>query len=297
MGANTRDAKALAGLIRARKRNPSGSLLVKSRGTDAAPAVVGDLYFEAGALALTQASRLDNSQTFYAATVSPGAVTLTPSLYSSGQTFYAATVSQAGGAQSLTPARFDNSAGFYGHTVVPGAVTLTPVRVDGSQTFYAATLTAGPVNLSPGRLDGTQAFYGHAVSLGAGDQTLTAGRFDGSSAFYAAVVQTTTYISQTSRLDNASTVYAPSASAAYLLSAPRVDGGESFPAHAVTVGPVAISAPLLVNDAQFFAPLVYREGDEPQFAGGGSMSAWRMAAARRKRLKRDDEEMLLLEAA
>lgn len=48
MGANTRDAPALTGLILARRRRRVGTvdLLVKSNPGDAAPAVYGDLYFD-----------------------------------------------------------------------------------------------------------------------------------------------------------------------------------------------------------------------------------------------------------
>jgi hypothetical protein len=42
--------------------------------------------------ALTQASRFDNSSTFYAATVAAGSVGLTPTRYDNAEAFYAATV-------------------------------------------------------------------------------------------------------------------------------------------------------------------------------------------------------------
>ena len=46
MGANTRDAPVVTGLILARRRVGAANLLVKSNPGDAAPAVYGDLYFD-----------------------------------------------------------------------------------------------------------------------------------------------------------------------------------------------------------------------------------------------------------
>ena len=42
---------------------------------------------------LVQATRFDNTNTFYSATVLPGAVTLQPSLYTNTNTFYSSTLS------------------------------------------------------------------------------------------------------------------------------------------------------------------------------------------------------------
>ena len=86
--------------------------------------------------------RFDNTQTFYAATVTRGAVSLAPARFDNVQTFHDPTVST--GAVSLTPARFDNAQTFHGPTVSTGAVSLTPARFDNSQTFYSPTVTPAP---------------------------------------------------------------------------------------------------------------------------------------------------------
>ncbi|MGL4649242.1 MAG: immunoglobulin domain-containing protein [Caldilineaceae bacterium] len=113
---------------------------------------------------LTQTSRFDNAQTFYAPTVTPGAVTLSPGRYDNAQTFYAPTVTST---VTLSPARLDNAQAFYAPTVTPGAVTLSPGRYDNAQTFYGpvVTLEGGAQTLLPARLDNTQIFYGPTVTL------------------------------------------------------------------------------------------------------------------------------------
>jgi hypothetical protein len=64
------------------------------------------------AASLTQTlspARLDNSNTFYSATVSTGAVALTPALFTNTQTFYTHNLVQAGGAQTLLPPLVSNT--------------------------------------------------------------------------------------------------------------------------------------------------------------------------------------------
>jgi hypothetical protein len=137
---------------------------------------------------LTQASRFDNTATFYAATVTAGAVALTQATrYDNDPTFYAATVSQSGGGQSLTQnTRYDNGQVFYGPTVTRGAVTLTPALYSNTQTFFAPTVGRGPVTLTPVRYDNGQTFY--AATVARGPVTLTATRFDNASQFYSAFI-------------------------------------------------------------------------------------------------------------
>lgn len=133
---------------------------------------------------LTQASRFDNGNQFFAATVGRGTVTLTPARYDNGQTFYAATVSQGGGPQTLLPGLYTNTQAFYAPTVTATRV-LTPARFDNSNTFYAATVGRGPVNLSPARYNNGQAFYSATITA---TRALTPARFDNANAFYTPVV-------------------------------------------------------------------------------------------------------------
>lgn len=76
-------------------------------------------------------------------TVTPGVVTLSPSLFTNTATFYSATVSQGGAPQTLTASRYDNAQTFYGPTVTVGTVTLLPGLFTNAQTFYGATLSGG----------------------------------------------------------------------------------------------------------------------------------------------------------
>lgn len=131
-------------------------------------------------------SLLTNSQTFYAATVTTGAVALAPSLYSNAQTFYAHTLSQAGGGQTLTPSLYTNSQTFYGGSVGVGTVTLSPSLFTNSATFYGATVSQGAPTqtLSPSLLTNAQAFYGPTATVGA--VTLLPGLFTNAQTFYSA---------------------------------------------------------------------------------------------------------------
>lgn len=191
--------------------------------------------------ALTQASRFDNSNNFYAATVSAGAVTLTPALYSNTQTFYSAQVySQFLTAQqdfglvtatpdvyfewgliTETPATYTNDLG----DLQAGGATqnLTAALYTNTNTFYAPTV-ASTYALTPARYDNTNNFYGPTVTT---SNTLTAARYDNTQTFYAPTV-TTSYTISAARYDNAQTFYGPTVSATYSLTAARFDNTSTF---------------------------------------------------------------------
>ncbi len=159
---------------------------------------------------LTQASRFDNAQTFYTATLSQsgGAQSLTPSLYTNTQTFYAATVTR--GAVNLTPALYTNTQTFHAPTVGRGAVTLTPVRYDNGQAFYTATLAIGAATLSPARFDNAQTFYGPVVTTGGA--LLLPNRVDNAQTFFAPAVSRGTVTLTPPLVSNAQAFYAPNVS-------------------------------------------------------------------------------------
>lgn len=154
-------------------------------------------------------ARFDNSNQFFAPTVTRGAVTLTAARFDSTQTFYAATVLR--GAVTLNATRFDNAQSFFAPTVGRGTVTLTPTRFDNGQTFYAATVSQsgggqallpslytndqtfytptvgrGAVSLTPGLLANDQTFYVPTVTPGA--VTITPPTWNNTLAFYSATV-------------------------------------------------------------------------------------------------------------
>lgn len=146
------------------------------------------IFFSAAAAsgALTQDTRFDNSNTFYAPTVSPGAVALTPGLFSNTNTFYSPTVTQAD--QALTQdTRFDNAQTFYAATVTPGAVALTPALFTNAEAFYAPTVTSIYELIQASRLDASQIFYAPTVTPGSAPLTQDT-RFDNAAAFYAATI-------------------------------------------------------------------------------------------------------------
>lgn len=104
------------------------------------------LFFVAGAAAQTITPSLyTNEQTFYSATVSPGAVTLSPSLFTNTNTFYSPTVSP--GAVNLSPSLFTNDNTFYSAFVTLGGVVLQPSLYTNDQTFYSPTVTQTGVTI------------------------------------------------------------------------------------------------------------------------------------------------------
>lgn len=58
-------------------------------------------------------ARLENSQVFYEATVTPGSVELLPDRWDNTSDFYESTVSQAGASTTLLPSRYDNLNEFF----------------------------------------------------------------------------------------------------------------------------------------------------------------------------------------
>lgn len=118
----------------------------------------------AGAVTLTP-SLFTNGQTFYSPTVTPGAVTLTPDLFTNSQTFYSATVSQVS-PQELLPDLFTNSQAFYAPTVT-ASYTLLPSLFTNGATFYGPAVTVGAVTLLPQRFTNTNTFYSATITGGA----------------------------------------------------------------------------------------------------------------------------------
>lgn len=124
-----------------------------------------------------------NSQTFFGATITAGAVTLQLSLLANDQTFFGATVSP--GAATVAPNLVENSQTFHGATVSPGAVTVAPSLVENNQTFHGATVLQGTVVL-PSLLTNTPTFFGATVTVGA--VTLQPSRFANDNQFFGATI-------------------------------------------------------------------------------------------------------------
>ena len=93
-----------------------------------------------------------------------GTQTLTPSLYTNSNTFYAATVTP--GAVTLAPARYDNTNQFYSPTV-SYSNTLVPGLLTNTNEFYSPTVSAPYVivqYLLPGLFVNSNQFFQATVS-------------------------------------------------------------------------------------------------------------------------------------
>ena len=222
-------------------------------------------------------ARFDNSNTFYAATVTRGTVTLTPArfnntnnffaatvtrtltpaLYTNPNSFFAATVTQEGGGQTLTPALYTNPNSFFAATVTPGAVTLTPARFDNSNTFYAATVTRGTVTLTPALYTNPNSFFTATVTPGT--VTLTPARFDNSNAFYSATVtqEGGTQTLTPARFDNSNTFYSATVTRGTITLTPaRYDNSNTFYSATVVRGTVTLTPARFDNENIFYSATV-----------------------------------------
>ena len=130
------------------------------------------VYFSFGASSqtLTQSATFTDADTFYTPIVTPGEVTLSPSLYSDADTFYTPTVSQNAGAQSLTQdAVFSDADTFYTPAVSVGAVTLLPALFTDADAFYVPEVTqASPQTLTQSAVfENGNIFFEHRFASGA----------------------------------------------------------------------------------------------------------------------------------
>lgn len=198
-----------------------------------------------GAVQLS-ASRLTGTSSFFAQTVTAGTVALTQGTrLNDGEQFFAPAVGFA-----LTAGYFNNSFDtFYTPTV---GLSLTPSRHTNTQGFYSHTSLATRT-LTASRHTNTSTFFAPSVAILSFPQTLTAGRVTGTNAFHAPTV-TATKALQASRVDNASTVYTHSVSlGAVTLAAARHTNTSTVFTHAVSVGTVSVNAGRLDNTNGFFA--------------------------------------------
>ncbi len=112
-------------------------------------------------------------------TVTAGAVSVAPSLFTNDQLFYGPAITTA---ITVAPTLATNTQTFYAPTVTPGAVVVSPAYFENAQTFYAAELYRqglayvrdgyvvtgyvaehGAVDLQPSLLTNAQQFYGPLV--------------------------------------------------------------------------------------------------------------------------------------
>jgi hypothetical protein len=100
-----------------------------------------------------------NTQTFYAATVTRGAVNLTATLFTNSQTFYSPTRTSS---NAVSPSLYTNTQTFYSPTATRSN-TIAPALYTNTQTFFAPAVTTTRA-VQPSLFTNTQTFYGPTAS-------------------------------------------------------------------------------------------------------------------------------------
>jgi hypothetical protein len=194
---------------------------------------------------------LDNNQTFHAGTVTPGQVSLAAPLVQNDQTFHNGTVTP--GTATLTAPLTDNNQTFHAGTVTPGAVTLTAPLVQNDQTFHAGTV-ASIVNLTAPLVQNDQTFHAGVVTPGA--VTVTAPLVQNDQTFHSGTVTPGAVTITAPLVQNDQTFHNGTVVASGLILVPLVDNQQVFHAGTVTPGAVTIEAPLVQNDQTFHSGVV-----------------------------------------
>jgi hypothetical protein len=184
---------------------------------------------------------------------------LQPGLYTDDDTFYAATV--APGAVNLAPDLYSDDDTFHEPTVTPGAVDLAPDLYVDDDTFHSPTIT---LDVTPDLYADGDTFFTPTVTLGSVDLDLQPDLYADDDTFHAATI--TLYLTP-GLYEDGDTFYAPSVS---LDVAPDlyVDD-DTFHAATITAGPVDVAPDLYVDDDTFYVPTItldvapdlYEDGD------------------------------------
>lgn len=185
---------------------------------------------------------------------------ITPARIDNTNSFYAATVSVVSTDQTLTATRYDNTSTVYAPTVTAGAVNLSPTRLDNAQSIYTPTITVGPVALAPSLVTNSSAFYAPVVTPGS--VNLTASQVANTSQLFDPTVTVgTVTLAQNTTFVNTQTFYAPIVVPQGVVVAPTLynDSDLTF-APIVTSGGVTLTAPLLSGAQTFYDPTVTPQG-------------------------------------
>jgi hypothetical protein len=197
---------AWLGRGRGRGANPRKVVNVAARNSANAPVWINWTFNASGPFSQTLTANLfTNNQTFYAATVTRGAVNLAPALVTNSQTFYSPAVAQV---TLVAPSLFTNTQTFYGATVTTtrnlsaGLFTntqtfysptrtssnaLAPSLYTNDQTFYGPTATQSSA-IAPALYTNTQTFYSPTVAAAGGSQELSPSLFVNTNTFYPVTV-------------------------------------------------------------------------------------------------------------
>ncbi len=202
------------------------------------------------------ASRYDNPDVFYAATITQSAPvqSLTASRYNNTNVFYAATITQSAATQNLTASRFNNSNTFYSASITK-TYNAVASRYNNANTFYNATVSRGAVTLSANRFNNSNTFYAAIVSTFSANQNVVANRFNNANVFYSPKIKETIYAS---RYNNSNTFYASTVTTANAVSVGLFTNSNVFYSATVTTGFAAQNIePLRFNNVStFYSPTV-----------------------------------------
>ena len=197
-------------------------------------------------------SLFTNTQTFHAATVAPGAVTLAPSLVNPGQSFFAPTASP--GAVTLSPSLVTSGEAFHA-PALSAVYGLAPSLLTNTQSFGAATVAPGAVTVSPDLAANVSTFFGPAASPGAVD--LAPALLASGTAFFDPIISNGGTALAPPLTTNGQSFFAASvAPGAVIVAPPLVGDTQTFPTAAIAVGAVALQPPAIPSGGAIIAPVV-----------------------------------------
>jgi len=216
-------------------------------------------------------SLFSNTNSFFAPTVTPGAVTLTPGLYSDGDSFFAPALRFI-----LQPSLYSDADSFFAPTVTPGAVTLTPGLFSDGDTFFAPTVSPGAVTLSPSLVTDGDTFFAHDLFIG---QTLAPSLYSNTNSFFSPVVSPGAVTLTPSLYSDGDSFFAAvitQAGGGQTLLPPLYSDTDAFFAPTVTPGAISLAPPLYSDGDAFFAATVT--------GGAGGAASSNILIRRRRRM-------------
>jgi hypothetical protein len=133
-----------------------------------------------------------------------GGQTINANLFTNTNTFYNATVTA--GAVNISANLLTNTSTFYDATISSGTANINANLLTNTSTFYNATVTAGAVTISADLLSNANTFYNAVVSIG---DTIVADLYTNNSTIYNAVITAGAVNISANLLTNTATIYLP----------------------------------------------------------------------------------------
>lgn len=192
------------------------------------PELVFDWVAAGGGTQSLTVGLLSNTQSFFPANVTVGAITLTPPLVDNSTSFPVASVTA--GAMNVVPPLLTNTTTLYGGLVTLQPLSLLPPLLASSNTLFAPTVTAGAMQVDAPLLTNTNTLYTGIVV--------------NSQPIFPPL------------LSNSNSLFEPTVTLTVTLQPPLLSNSNSFPAPVVTAGAMNVVSPLLTNSNTVFAPTV-----------------------------------------